>query len=391
MPYHRRNKKRHRNKSSPQVVSSPKKHRHSEVIETTECEKIAELTDPTDSESVAGDSEMSSVIESGDNINTGASPATSEQELGMSQSLLQNTAAAPQVEPKPQTQQQFVNGTSQYFTNSGPGTIDPSVMAPPSAMNFPPQQMLNFVHPLQQAAHLPQYTQVPQAVSQGTHISEDDVLRIASKIKMLLRDEIAEIVEQRLALAMEPIKTEITFMKEALAKVQNDLKVANVRNDDLEQYSRRSCLRISGINETINEDTTKIVLDLAKRVGANIDPKDIDRSHRVGRISNPSDISDEPQATPRRREIIIKFNNSNARLSLLKGRSVLRTQKANIFINEDLTKKRKDLAYLCRQLKNNRQSRVTKTWVYNGNVFIQDNAENKHRITSVEDLDPFKP
>ena len=72
MPYHRRNKKRHRNKSSPQVVSSPKKHRHSEVIETTECEKIAELTNPTDSESVAGDSEMSSVMESGDNINTGA-------------------------------------------------------------------------------------------------------------------------------------------------------------------------------------------------------------------------------------------------------------------------------------------------------------------------------
>ena len=37
---------------------------------------------------------------------------------------------------------------------------------------------------------------------------------------MLLRDEIAEIVEQRLVLAIEPIKTEITSMNEALAKVQ---------------------------------------------------------------------------------------------------------------------------------------------------------------------------
>ena len=179
MPYHRRNKKRHRNMSSPQVISSPKKHCHSEVIETTECENIAKLTDRTDSESAAGDSEISSVIESGDNINTGASQAASEQGLGMPQSLLQNTIVAPEIEHKPQTQQQFVNGTSQYFTNSGPGIMGPSVMPPPSTMNFPPQQMLNFAHPLQQAAHMSQYTQFPQGVSQGAHLYEDDILRIA--------------------------------------------------------------------------------------------------------------------------------------------------------------------------------------------------------------------
>ncbi|MEW8544142.1 MAG: hypothetical protein AB2693_11465 [Candidatus Thiodiazotropha sp.] len=395
MPYHRRNKKRHRNKSSPQVVSSPKKHRQSEIAEIAECEKLVELTDRTDSESVVGDSEMSSIMETGDSnqtqLSAGASPAASEQGLDMSQSLLRNTNVVPHVEPQPQPQQQFVNGSTQYFANSGPGIMDPSVMPQPPTMNFPPQQMLNYAHPMQQSAHMAQFTQIPQGVSQGPHLSEEDVLRIATKVKMLLRDEIADLVEQRLALVMEPIKSEISAMKEALAKVQNDLKLANVRNDDLEQYSRRSCLRISGINETVNEDTTKIVLDLAKRVGASIDPKDIDISHRVGRPINHSDISDEPQAPPGRREIIVKFNNYNARLNLLKGRSVLRAQKANIFINEDLTKKRKDLAYMCRQLKKNRQSCVTKTWVYNGNVYIQDNSESKHRITCIEDLEPFKP
>ena len=135
--------------------------------------------------------------------------------------------------------------------------MGPSVMPPPSTMNFPPQQMLNFAHPLQQASHMSQYTQVSQGVSHGAHLYEDDVLRIASKLKILLRDEIAEIVKQRLAFAIETIKTEITSMNEALAKVQNDLKLANVRNDDLEQYSRRSILMISGLNETVNEDTAK--------------------------------------------------------------------------------------------------------------------------------------
>lgn len=39
-------------------------------------------------------------------------------------------------------------------------------------------------------------------------------------------------------------------MKEALSKVQIEVKFANVHNDELEQYSRRSCLRISEI--TVN-------------------------------------------------------------------------------------------------------------------------------------------
>ena len=89
----------------------------------------------------------------------------------------------------------------------------------------------------------------------------------------------------------------------------------SIRNDDLEQYTRRSCLRISGIPETQNEDTTHHVLILAGEVGADISIDDIDRSHRVGRFQEHNaneddfgDIRDEPSQSFRSREIIVKFN-----------------------------------------------------------------------------------
>ena len=159
---------------------------------------------------------------------------------------------------------------------------------------------------------------------------------------------------------------------------------------------RRSCLRISGIPESANEDVSKVVLDIARRVGADIKPEDIDRTHRVGivRDQNVNRNDENEMADGRRfmrnkgREIIIKFNNYNARLKMLKGRASLREQKANIYINEDLTKTRKDLAFECRRLL--KAKSITKTWVYNGNVYCQDRSNNKVRVTSLEDLDRFK-
>ena len=66
------------------------------------------------------------------------------------------------------------------------------------------------------------------------------------------------------------------------ARVKEELKQARQQINELEQYSRRSCLDITGVPEKPNENTTRIVLELAKAVGAEIDQGDIDVSRRVG-------------------------------------------------------------------------------------------------------------
>ncbi|MEW8546410.1 MAG: hypothetical protein AB2693_23070 [Candidatus Thiodiazotropha sp.] len=221
-------------------------------------------------------------------------------------------------------------------------------------------------------------------------------MRIARQLRTLIWDDINQLITQRVALAVEPLKLEIANINATLGQVQKELKQSIARNDELEQYSRRSCLRISGIPETANEDVSKVVLDIARRMGADIKPDDIDRTHRVGiarglnvNQNGENEMADERRATRHRgREIIIKFNNYSARLKMLRGRASLREQRANIYINEDLTKTRKDLAYECRRLV--KAKLVAKTWVYNGNVYLQDRSNNKIRVTNLEDLDKFR-
>lgn len=378
MPYHRRHQKRHRNKSSPQTLSTPKKYRHSEA----DRDEIAELTD---SESAA-DSTMNSTM--GEHVLTNLDEVhtrTSEQGIDMSQSLIHNANIASQVN----TQQQFMPDMPQFAGSAGPGMMDPNMIHSAASLNYPPpHQMPNFAQPHN-------FQQFPPQVPPYLRLSEEDVIRVARQLKTLLRDEINELVEERVALAVQPLKLEIATVKTSLVQVQSELKQATVRNDDLKQYSRRSCLRISGVQENENEDVSKIVLDIARQVGADISLQDIDRTHRVGKTRDQNTDIDENDMIPeqrvphRGREIIIKFNNYSARLNLLKGRATLREQKANIYINEDLTKKRKDLAYECRRLK--KAKCILKTWVYNGSIFLQDNSNKQIRVTSVEDLDAFRP
>lgn len=149
------------------------------------------------------------------------------------------------------------------------------------------------------------------------------------------------------------------------------------------------CLRISGIAETEREDINKTVLDFAARVNANVGPEDIDRVHRVGKVSGANE--NNGARTTRSREIIIKFTNSTARLSLLKGRAKLREQNVrNIYINEDLTPARKQLAYECRRIKRFRSSKIKKTWVFAGYPHILDDSGNRVKITCLSDLDNYQ-
>ena len=54
--------------------------------------------------------------------------------------------------------------------------------------------------------------------------------------------------------------------------------------DDIEQYSRRSCLILTGIKEQKGKNTDNLVLNvLSTHLGIKLDLYEIDRSHRLGR------------------------------------------------------------------------------------------------------------
>ena len=93
----------------------------------------------------------------------------------------------------------------------------------------------------------------------------------------LIRDQVKEQVATAVAEAVASRDAEIESLREELSETKAQLNC-------LEQYSRRLCLDVSGIPETANEDTDRLIMDTARLAGVEIAKEDIDRSHRVGAV-----------------------------------------------------------------------------------------------------------
>ena len=74
-------------------------------------------------------------------------------------------------------------------------------------------------------------------------------------------------------------QNQILELKQANVKLQNEF-------DELEQYGRRSCIRIDGIPEVSNEsseDAFNNIVGMFVRVGIKDIEQNIDRAHQIGK------------------------------------------------------------------------------------------------------------
>ena len=99
-------------------------------------------------------------------------------------------------------------------------------------------------------------------------------------------------------------------------KIKNlEVEIAALKHDQdwLEQYTRRTSLRISGLPEGNNEDVCAKVLDLCnKKLRIPVEPNEIERVNWLGR----------PGGSPR--QILVKFATYGTRASVFKAKAVLR-------------------------------------------------------------------
>ena len=135
--------------------------------------------------------------------------------------------------------------------------------------------------------------------------------------------------------------------------------------DDLEQHSRKSLLRFSGVTFSPGENTSCKVVDIVKQIRVEVRVADINVSHRTGK-STP----DRP------RQIITRIRNYDLKSKILKSAKNLRTTDGlkNISINQDLTKSRDELAFMARQYV--RKKMLKSTWVIDGKVYVTTNVSS---------------
>lgn len=177
----------------------------------------------------------------------------------------------------------------------------------------------------------------------------------------------------------EKLKEQNAAIKAQADTLQSEIEIRSMVLEDLQQYSRRNCVLLTGIPENKDEDTDKLVKDLcADKLSVPLDDTDIDRSHRVGK----------PKAGVRARPIIVKFTRYNRKAEIMKARRKLKG--SNIGIQEQLTPFKQLLSEKARKLV--KMSEIAKaSWTWDGKVFVlvkpSDNApEKKVIINRIEDL-----
>ena len=117
-----------------------------------------------------------------------------------------------------------------------------------------------------------------------------------------------------------------------------------VKADDNEQYSRRSCLRITGIPLPQNEKESSLecvekVMDVFEELELNIPEDGIDRAHRVGKKTRVDDGSMQ-------QSMIVKLHSWKNRVAVYHARKKL--QDKRIFV--DLTFRRAKLLKFAQSL-----------------------------------------
>lgn len=268
------------------------------------------------------------------------------------------------------------------------GNFEGQQGSPPNPMAYYQGSMMTYPGLGQSLSGSPIMTYPGMTPSLSLSISDDDVTRIAIKLKSMILAELQETIEtlinlkvtEKVAEEIAPLKEEIRDLRQFKSETINEVVALKMRVDDQEQYSRRMCIRIAGIDEREEEDTNKLVLDLAAQMSVRLRPEDIDRSHRVGKVRSGRN--------QRSRELIVKFTNYSARLNFIKGRKQLRETRASVYISEDLTKERKNIFYECRQAV---KAKVIKTtFSMDGNIFIIDNLDKKFRIRSTSDIAQYQ-
>ena len=385
MPTKRRSRKR--NRSSPQVPSASKKHQSLKSAVACDLQEADEsLETNTQTETESADIVKQSGLGAESDMNVTIDSTMAEVTSTPISTLLPDSPDQPSPS---QIQSQSL------ISNQGQGPPN-CTLAPISQSHGSVNIIPHFIGPapfldanlLAASPHISGSQNVLPLPPSSFRLSDEDVLRIAQQTKAIIREDVEQIVIARVAAETDKLRKEIHELKQSVTRLQEELNTVQIRSDDFEQYSRRSCVRISGIAETANEDVTKIVLELANHVKADIMPSDIDRAHRVGRRGTMIDSATANANVSPKREIIVKFTNSSACLKVLKGRAQLRSEKSRVFINEDITQSRKLVAFECRGLR--KANLIKKTWVYAGKIYIQDNNDKKLRIDTVKDVEAFR-
>ena len=148
----------------------------------------------------------------------------------------------------------------------------------------------------------------------------------------------------------------INNLKEEVSTLKGRVETLEKESNDQEQYLRRNCILVHGLEENKDKITDDLVASFIK------DKMDIDRSYQIGK-PNPRKI----------RPIIVKFVRYNDQRKVFSNKKKLKDSR--ISITESLTARRMgELSKACNKhgFKN--------MWTIDGKILFKENGSNKAKL-----------
>ena len=179
------------------------------------------------------------------------------------------------------------------------------------------------------------------------------------------------------------INAELTSLRDRFTKMESQLLVTRRVNDNLvkqnrilerkcaanEQYSRRECLEISGIPESIpNNNLEETVLKIISETGVSVNSRDVEACYRLNQKAKP-------------KKVIIKLSKRKDGARVMKNKKKLKSMKpqnigspsgCKIYINESC-KYYKCLWWRCKLLQT--RGSIQSFWVTNGSIRIRHQSD----------------
>ena len=229
-------------------------------------------------------------------------------------------------------------------------------------------------------------TSIHDLIPQQFKISDEDIQKIADAVKHTITKDIELLIYQKTA----PLFQRIENLETENRQLKRDL-------DALEQYGRRSLIRVTGVKEEdADEDTDALVCEILGDIDPEFNTTDVERSHRVGKASaqvdelqsaEPQEVTSDSVPEPVKvRQIIVRLKNPVVKRRILQCRRNLKQydKRKDVYINEDLTQTRNMIHAYARKLY--KRKTISQVWTVNGNIRIKDKSGMIHQTNTMEDF-----
>ena len=249
--------------------------------------------------------------------------------------------------------------------------------------------------------HLPAkyFNDIAFSLSLLQALSDNDIVE---KLGGIVTNCINESVNHRLDslnAEIQGLRAKLQEKDSIISDLRKEVHEIQDQYDALEQYGRRSSLRISGISEDYGENTSPAIVKLANETLGLYPPlqeKDIDVSHRLAKPKGAA--AEEP------RPVIVRCMTRKDRFRVISKRSNLKAfnetvdeknkdfyakkkdskYTAKLYINEDLTSRRASLFTITRNML--KAKHLSQAWTYNGNIKIKLNNGKIESVKNEMDL-----